>query len=136
MIGFRTVSLVLFLASGSLIAPAIGQNGAASIAPSTLKLRDGTEVKLRFAEALSSKTATLDDPVPLVLDEDVKVGDTIVARAGAKALATVSNVKKAGMMGKGGELNIRLDSLRAGDNKIRLRGSKSREGEDKVGATV
>lgn len=99
-------------------------------------LREGTEVKLKFAEAISSKTATTDDPVTLILDEDLKVGDVIVAKSGSKALATVSNAKKAGMMGKGGELNIRLETLRAGDAKIHLRGTKARAGDDKMGATV
>src|SRR6185437_16181602 len=44
----------------------------------------------------------VDDPVTLILDEDLKVGDVVVARAGCKALATISNAKKAGMMGKAG----------------------------------
>ncbi len=101
-----------------------------------LVLREGTDVKLRFAEDISSKTAAQDDPVSLILDEDLKVGDVVVVRAGAKALATVSNVKKAGMMGRGGELNIRLEYLRAGDSKIHLRGVKARQGEDKTGSTV
>lgn len=99
-------------------------------------LREGTEVKLKFAEAISSKTATVDDPVTMILDEDLKVGDVVVAKSGCKALATVTNAKKAGMMGKGGELNIRLESLRSGDAKIHLRGTKARQGDDKVGTTV
>jgi hypothetical protein len=103
---------------------------------STVVLREGTEVKLKFAEAISSKTATVDDPVTLILDEEVKVGDLVVAKPGSKAFATVTNAKKAGMMGKGGELNIRLESLRSGDAKIHLRGTKARQGDDKVGATV
>src|ERR1700681_3049430 len=103
---------------------------------SSVVLREGTEVKLKFAEGISSKTASQDDPVTLILDEDLKVGDVVVAKSGSKALATVTNVKKAGMMGKGGELNIRLESLRSGDAKIHLRGTKAREGDDKVGATV
>jgi hypothetical protein len=72
----------------------------------------------------------------MILDEDIKVGDIIVARAGAKAVATVSNVRKAGMMGKAGELNIRLESLKVGDAKVKLRGSKGREGDSKVGTAV
>jgi hypothetical protein len=102
----------------------------------TFMLREGTEVKLKFAEAISSKTSALDDPVTLILDEDLKVGDVVVVKSGSKALATISNVKKAGMMGKGGELNIRLESLRSGDAKIHVRGTKAREGEGKVGATI
>jgi hypothetical protein len=99
-------------------------------------LREGTEVPLKFAEDISSKTAAVDDTVALVLDEDIKVGDIIVARAGAKAVATVSNVRKAGMMGKAGELNIRLESMKVGDTKVRLRGTKGREGDSKVGTAV
>jgi len=34
-------------------------------------LREGTEVPLKFAEDISSKTAAVDDTVALVLDEDI-----------------------------------------------------------------
>lgn len=101
-----------------------------------LVLKEGAEVKLKFAQDLTSKTAVEDDPVNMVLDEDLKVGDVTVCKAGAKALATVSHAKKAGMMGKGGELNIRLEYLLAGDTRVRLRGTKGKEGEGKVGTAV
>jgi len=99
-------------------------------------LKEGTDVKLKFAQELSSKTANEDDPVNLVLDEDLKVGDVTVAKAGAKALGTITHAKKAGMMGKGGELNMRLEYVIAGDSRVRLRGTKGKEGEGKVGAAV
>jgi hypothetical protein len=99
-------------------------------------LREGTEVKLRFAQSISSKTAVSDDTITLVLDEELRVGTVVVARPGEKAVAIVSNAKKAGMLGKGGELNIRLESMRVGDAKIKLRGNKGREGESKVGTAV
>jgi hypothetical protein len=108
----------------------------AAEAPAKLTLKEGTDVKLKFAQDLSSKTATDDDPVNLVLDEDLKVGDVTVVKAGAKALGTVTHAKKAGMMGKGGELNLRLEYLLAGDTRMRLRGTKGKEGEGKVGAAV
>ena len=116
---------------------ASAQSGLAAPAPvGTVVLREGSEVKLRFIEPISSKTAAIDDPVTLELSDDIRVGDVIVARIGAKATATVSNVRKAGMMGKAGELNIRLESLRAGDAKVHLRGTKGREGDSKVGTAV
>jgi hypothetical protein len=40
------------------------------------------------------------------------------------------------MMGKAGELNIRLDYLKVGDFKVKLRGSKGKEGESGVTSTV
>ncbi len=104
--------------------------------PAKLVLKEGTDVKLKFVDNLSSKTAAEGDPVNLVLDEDLKVGDVVVVKAGAKAVGTVSNAKKAGMMGKAGELNMRLEHLTAGDQRVRLRGSKGKQGEGKEGATV
>jgi hypothetical protein len=101
-----------------------------------LVLKEGTDVKLKFAQDLSSKTANEDDPVNMILDEDLKVGDVTVAKAGAKALGTITHAKKAGMMGKGGELNMRLEYVLVGDTRVRLRGTKGKEGEGKVGTAV
>jgi hypothetical protein len=101
-----------------------------------LVLKEGTEVSLRFAQDLGSKTAVEGDPVTLTLAEDLIVDGAVVVRAGANAVGEVTNAKKAGMMGKGGELNIRLDHLNTGANKIKLRGTKGREGESHVGTAV
>jgi hypothetical protein len=99
-------------------------------------IREGTEVPLTFASALSSKTAVDGDPVEFMLDNDLKIGGTTVVKKGSHAMATVSNAKKAGMMGKGGELNIQMQYLVAGDNRVIIRGTKGREGDSKVGATI
>ncbi len=110
-----------------------------SVSPDTtarLVLKDGTDVQLKFAQDLTSKTAAEGDPVSLVLDQDLKLGDVVVIKAGAKAVGTITHSKKAGMMGKAGELNMRLEYLIAGDSRVKLRGSKGKEGEGKEGATV
>jgi len=112
------------------------QPQAAADAPAKLVLKEGTDVKLKFAQDLSSKTAAEGDPVNLVLDEDLKVGDVVVAKTGAKALGTVTHVKKAGMMGKAGELNMRLEYVLVGDARMKLRGTKGKEGQGKEGAAV
>jgi hypothetical protein len=98
--------------------------------------RDSTQVVLKFGADLTSKTAHEGDPVEFLLDEDVKVGDTVVVAKGAHAVATVSAAKKAGMMGKPGELSVQLQYLVVGSNHVHLRGTKGREGESKTGATV
>lgn len=112
------------------------QPQAAADAPAKLVVKEGTDVKLKFAQDLSSKTAAEDDPVNLVLDEDLKVGDVVVAKAGAKSVGMVTHVKKAGMMGKAGELNMRLEYVIVGDARMRLRGTKGKEGQGKEGAAV
>lgn len=99
-------------------------------------LKEGTEVPLVFAAALTSKTAVDDDTVNMTLAEDLKVGDVIVVKKGAPAVATVTSAKKAGMMGRPGELSIRLEYLKSDDQRLHLRGNKGKEGEGKVGATV
>ena len=99
-------------------------------------VREGDQISLKFANALTSKTANQGDPVEFLLDDDLKVGDTVVVTKGAHALATVSDAKKAGMMGKPGELSVQLEYLVVGDNRVRIRGTKGREGQSKTGATV
>ena len=102
----RGDTVLLVVAGLSLTTGAQGPNGAGvSNANSnhgfdpitgTVVLKEGTEVELRFVEPISSKTAAIDDPVIMELADDLRVGEIIVARAGAKAFATVSNVKMPG----------------------------------------
>ncbi len=101
-----------------------------------LVLKDGSDLHLKFAEAITSKTANEGDTINLLLDEDIKVGDVVVVKAGAKAVGTITHAKKAGMMGKAGELNMRLDYLKIGDDRVKIRGSKGKEGEGKEGTAV
>jgi hypothetical protein len=99
-------------------------------------LRETTQVNLKFAADVNSKTAHVGDPVEFVLDEDLKVGDSVVVSKGAHAVAMVSWAKKAGMVGKPGDLSVQLEYLIAGDNHVHLRGTQGREGESKIGSAV
>jgi hypothetical protein len=114
-------------------ASAQNQGSGVMSSPTEVLLPEGTDVQLVFDDDLSSKSATEGDEITLTLADDLKVGDVVVAKAGCKAEGEVTNAKKAGMMGKAGELNIRLNYLKVGSVKIRLRGSKGKEGES--GAT-
>jgi hypothetical protein len=110
-------------------APGPGQADIPKAIPAMLVLPEGTDVPLAFDEDISSKTAAEGDSVAFVLADDIKVGDVVVAKAGGKAFGEVTNSKKSGMMGKAGELNIRLDYLKVGNVKVHLRGAKGKEGE-------
>jgi hypothetical protein len=99
-------------------------------------VREGTVVLLKSAAALNSKTAVEGDSVEFFLDEDLKVGDSIVIPKGAHAVATVSDAKKAGMLGRPGELSIHIDYVAIGSNHVRLRGNKGREGDSRTGSAV
>jgi hypothetical protein len=101
-----------------------------------LVLKEGSDVALKFDQDLSSKTAQEGDPVALLLDQDLTIGNVVIAKAGCKAVGEVTHAKRAGMMGKGGELNMRLDYIKVGDTRVMLRGTKGREGDDKTGTAV
>lgn len=102
----------------------------------TVRVSEGTEVRLRMLDGLSSATAVQGQRFNLELDDDIRVDGVVVIPRGAKALGTVVSARKRGFMGKGGELNIMVDYLIVNDERVRLRASSGREGDDKVGATV
>lgn len=100
-------------------------------------LPDGTEFTVVTTEEITSKTATEGDPLTFKVLEDVKINGQIVIAKDTLVKGVVSNAKKAGMMGKGGNLGIRVESTTTvDDQKIKLRSSKGKEGEDKTGTTV
>ena len=103
----------------------------------TITLRDGTEVNLKFAQKLTSQGAVVDQPVELVLSDDLKVLDYIVVRRGARVLGTViagKETEKKRVESKA--LAIRVDFLHAGKYKIGLRGEKAAEGKRNKDAMV
>ena len=93
-----------------------------------LLLKEGTEVPLKFATDESSRYATEGDKVELTLVSDLKVGDVVLVKQGAKAIAVVTHVKKSGMLpGSNGELSMQLKEMSSGGNRIRLRGGRERD---------
>jgi hypothetical protein len=116
--------------------PTLPKENQSAGAQSTLIVREGTVVKLKFGQSLSSKLTVDGDPVNLILDEDLRLGEVTIAKAGAEALATVSHAKKARMLGRGGELSIRLEYVIVRNSRVRLRGTKGKEGQGKEGTVV
>jgi hypothetical protein len=108
----------------------------ANAAPQTFLLAEGSDVPLTFDQDISSKTATEGDPVQFVLADDLKIGNVVVAKAGSIAVGEVAHAEKNGMMGKAGNLDIRLDYLKIGSTKVKLRGTKGNEGASGAGSAV
>lgn len=95
-------------------------------APKPLKkvvLTEGTELTLRMAQDISSRAARPGEPIELALAEDLKVGDAIVAKAGARALGEVVQAKRPDFWGEAGEVSLRVHFLRVGDQKVEIRGA-------------
>jgi hypothetical protein len=117
------------VASPATAPPAAGAASAEPNRKDTYTLAEGTDVELQFAQDLSSSTSFEGDPVALTLVKDIKVGDVVVAKAGSSAYGVVTKAHKSGMMGKSGQLEIRLDYLKAGDKQIKLRQTKGKESQ-------
>lgn len=119
-------------------AAAPSQPAATTAAPRTpaddphagkLLLREGTPVLLKFATDESSRYATEGDKVALTLSSDLRFGDIVLVKEGAKATAIVTHVKKSGFLpGSNGELSIQIKELLSGSERVRLRGSPQRDG--------
>jgi len=130
------LTLTLILLTPSVL-PAVAAARAGDDPPAEMTLADGTEFEVETTDEISSKTATEGDPLTFKVVEDLKVNGQTVVAAGTLVKGVVSNAKKAGMMGKGGQLGIRIESTTTVDGqRLKLRSSKGKEGDDKTGTTV
>jgi hypothetical protein len=131
-----TTAVALGLTSlGSATAQTMPTTAVAAPAAGVLQLEEGAEVRIRFEEALTSATAAAGDQFVISLADDVEgVGGTL--SEGYRGRGEVVSARKRGFMGKAGELNVRVDYIKVGDKKIKLRANKAGEGQGALGATV
>jgi len=98
-------------------------------------LEDGTPVRLRIAQTVSSADAHVNDRVEFEVLEDIKVSGVLVINKGGIAWGTVTEAQPKRRMARGGKLDIVMDSVRLVDGeKADLRASQSVQGGGHVGA--
>jgi hypothetical protein len=96
---------------------------------------DGTPVKLRLSDTISSANARVGQEIPFEVIEDVKVDDVVVLPKGATAIGTVTDCNAKKSMGRAGKLNISISYARLTDQeKIALRAIQDNKGGGHVGA--
>ncbi|MES2392067.1 MAG: PEGA domain-containing protein [Acidobacteriota bacterium] len=106
-----------------------------SAPPQPNTLLDGTPIKLRLAENLSSETNKTNDEVPFEVTEEVDVMGVPVIIKGATALGTITNAEGKRRMGRGGKLDVALSSVRLVDGeKAQISASRDSKGGGHVGA--
>ena len=116
-------------------APVQGGSGsqAASGPPPPNTLLDGTPVKMKLTEDLSSETSKSGQEVSFEVTEEVLVQGVAVIPKGAKAQATVTNAEPKKRLARGGKLEVNVDSVRLADGEnARLRMTKSSNGGDHI----
>jgi hypothetical protein len=131
LVSFITPGIATLSAATRVQDPPHTENGNVKTIP------DGTEFTVVTVDEISSKTAAEGDPLTFKVAEDVKVdGQTVIAKD-TIVKGLVAQSKKAGMMGRGGSLGIRVESTMTVDSqKLKLRSTKGKEGDDKTGTTV
>jgi curli biogenesis system outer membrane secretion channel CsgG len=80
-------------------------------------LPDGTVIKLRFAENLTSADARIGQEVHLEVAKDVKVGDYTVISKGAPATAAVTAVVHRKTLGRAGTMDISIVNVQLVNNR-------------------
>lgn len=138
---FQTVVMVLVLISivGSSITAvsAVPKYQDPSHGENVKVIADGMEFTVVTIDEITSKTAAEGDPLTFKVAHDVVIDGRVVIAKDSLVKGTVAQAKKAGMMGRGGSLGIRVESATTVDNqKLKLRSTKGKEGDDKTGTTV
>jgi hypothetical protein len=120
-------------AAATAPAPVVAKATGAPPPPNTLQ--DGTAVKLRLAENLSSATAKAGQQVSFEVLEEVDVEGVPVVAKGAQALATVTMAEPKRSMGRAGKLDVNVDSVRLIDGeKAALSATQNAKGGGHTGA--
>src|SRR6266550_1130083 len=103
--------------------------------PLAFGLTEDTPVKIRLARTMSSHDAKIDEKVDFEVIEDVKVGDAVVVQHGGMAIATVTEAKPKGRMGRAGKLNMNIDYVQlVSGEKVPLRAVKGGKGGNHTAA--
>ena len=116
-------------------APTTEQAAQPERAPVPHTLLDGTPVKLRLSQTISSADAKTGQDVPFEVVEDVDVDGVPVIQKGATAIGNVTAAEPKRRMGRGGKLDITISYVRLTDQqKAALRAIKDTKGGGHVGA--
>ncbi len=97
----------------------------------TITIPDGTEVKIRLIETVSSANAKVDQTIRFEAAEDVLVDSKVVIAQGAQASGTITEANHKKSFGRRGQLNFTIDTVKAIDGQnVRLRTAKKVEGDE------
>lgn len=98
-------------------------------------LLDGTPIKLRTSQTISSADAKVGQEIPFEVIEEVDVNGVPVIAKGATAIGTVTAAEPKRSMGRAGKLDISITYVRLRDEeKAALRAVKDAKGGGHVGA--
>jgi hypothetical protein len=114
-------------------------SAASSGAFAQVILPEGTRVRVRLEQALSSATAEEGQAVNLSVADDVKIGDTIVIAQGSACVGSIIQAVPKRRMGRTGKLDFAIERLVAVDGTsvpLRYSPTKKQGGSNAVATGV
>ena len=94
----------------------------ACVCSAQIEIPEGTKVKVRLEQQLSSATADEGQPVQFAVTDDIKVGDVVAIKGESVVNGTVVQAVPKRRMGRTGKLDFSIDAIVASDGgKIPLR---------------
>jgi ribosomal protein S28E/S33 len=82
-----------------------------------LTLPEGTKLRVRLDQTISSATAEEGQIVELNVTEPIKIGDVTVIAEGARATGTITEAQGKRRMGRAGKLDFSIDRVKSTDNQ-------------------
>ena len=83
----------------------------AGMAMAQVTIPDGTKIRVRLEENLSSENAELGQTVDFAVTQEVRVADAIVIANGARATGSIVKVEPRRRLGRSGELDFSIDRV-------------------------
>lgn len=106
-----------------------------AVAQQPLTLEDGTPIRMRLSQTVSSADAHVGDEVSFETLDDVSVGSVIVIPKGSLAIGTVTAAEHKKSMGRAGKLTMNIDYVKLfNGDRAALRGVKDAKGGSHTGA--
>src|SRR3954451_22205508 len=90
---------------------------SAGLAAAQITIPDGTKLRVRLDQTISSGTAEQGQAVELSITEAVRVNDQVVIADGARVTGTVTMAQEKRHMGRAGKLDFSIDRVRAIDGE-------------------
>src|SRR5437764_6234919 len=112
---------------------------SAGLAAAQITIPDGTKLRVRLDQTISSGSAEQGQAVELSITEAVQVNDQVVIPEGARVTGTVTMAQEKRHMGRAGKLDFSIDRVRAVDGKwipIRYTVNKAAGGSHAVSTGV
>lgn len=98
-------------------------------------VHDGTPIKMRLRETVSSASARTGQEVPFEVLDEIQVGGVTVLPKGSLAIGIVTEAESKRSMGRAGKLNMAISYARLKDNeKMTLRAVSENKGGSHTGA--